>query len=49
MPMRGTTTSADLYDEVKKMLLSLDIPMQKLVELGTDGAPGTVRRSSGVS
>jgi hypothetical protein len=36
--MKGTTTGADLYEEVKKVLQSLDIPVgiQKLVGLMTD-------------
>jgi hypothetical protein len=29
MPMKGTATGADLYEEVKEILQSLDIPIQK--------------------
>jgi hypothetical protein len=29
MPMKGTTRGVDLYEEVKKVLQSLNIPMQK--------------------
>jgi hypothetical protein len=33
MLRKGTTTTADLYEEVKTVLRSLDIPIQELVEL----------------
>jgi hypothetical protein len=38
MPIKGTTTGADLVEEVKKVLQSLDIPVQKLTGLATDRA-----------
>jgi hypothetical protein len=51
MPPKGTTTGADLYEyeEVKKVVKNLYIPIQKLAALVTDGAPSMVGRNSGVS
>jgi 2-keto-3-deoxy-L-rhamnonate aldolase RhmA len=49
MPMQGTTTGADLYDSVQKVLQSLDIPTEKAAGMVTDGEPSTVLRNSGVS
>jgi len=47
--MKRTTTGGDLYEEIRKVLHSLDIPIKKLDGLVTDGAPSIVGRSSGVS
>jgi hypothetical protein len=32
VPVKGSTTGADLFEEVKKALQSLDIPVQKLLD-----------------
>jgi hypothetical protein len=37
MAMKRTTTSKDLHDEIKKVLQKLNIPIQKLVGVVTDG------------
>jgi hypothetical protein len=36
-------------EDVKKVLQSLDIPVQNLAELMTDGAPNVTARNNGVS
>lgn len=48
MPVKQITLNAGIY-EVKKVLRSLDVPMQKPYGLVTDVAPGVVGRNSGVS
>jgi hypothetical protein len=45
--MKGTSTY--LYEEVKKVLESKDIPVQNLAGLVTYGAPSLAGRNSGVS
>jgi hypothetical protein len=37
MAMKGMTTSEDLHDEIEKVLQKLNIPIQKLVGVVTDG------------
>jgi hypothetical protein len=39
----------DLHDEIKKVLLKLNIPIQKLVGVVTDGAPSMAGKNSGMS
>jgi hypothetical protein len=45
--MKGKTTGAKLYEEAKKVLSSLGIPVQKLAWLVTSGAPCLAGRNSG--
>jgi hypothetical protein len=49
MPVKVTTTGADLYKESKKVLQGLDIPTQKVAELVRDGARSIVGGNSDVS
>jgi hypothetical protein len=37
----------DLHDEIKKVLQKLNIPIQKLVGIVTDGAPSIAGKNSG--
>jgi hypothetical protein len=46
--MKGTSSTAYLCTEVEKVT-SLDNPVQSLIKLGTDGAPGMAGRNSDVS
>lgn len=39
IPMQGTTTGADIFDAVKKVLTEYNLPLTKLVCVATDGAP----------
>jgi hypothetical protein len=47
MALKGTNTGEDLHEKVKKMLQKLNIQIQKLVGLLTDGAPSMAGRNSG--
>jgi hypothetical protein len=47
--MKRTTTSEDLHDEIKKELQKLNIPVQKLFGVVTDGAPSMAGKNSGLS
>jgi hypothetical protein len=49
MAMKGTTTSEDLNDKIKKVLQKLNIRIQKLVGVVTDGAPSMAGKNSGLS
>jgi hypothetical protein len=49
MAMKGTTTSDDLHDEIKKVLLKLNTTIQKLVGVVTDGTPSMAGKNSGLS
>jgi hypothetical protein len=49
MAVKGTTTSEDLHDEIKKVLQKLNIPIHKLVVVLTDGAPSMAGKNSGLS
>lgn len=44
--MKGSTTTEAFYDEIKKILHRLNIPIQNLVGVVTDGA---LSRNSGMS
>jgi hypothetical protein len=46
--MKMTSTGADLYEEVKKAIQSLDVPVEKLTGLMLDRAPSMAGRNSGV-
>jgi hypothetical protein len=48
MAMKRMTTSEDLHDEIKKVLQKLNIPIQKLVGVVTDGASSMARKNSGL-
>jgi hypothetical protein len=39
----------DLHDEIKNVLQKLNIPIQKLVGVVTDGAPSMAGKNSGLS
>jgi hypothetical protein len=39
----------DLHDEIKKVLQMLNIPVQKLVSVVTDGAPSRAGKNCGLS
>jgi hypothetical protein len=39
----------DLHDEIKKVLLKLNIPIRKLFGFVTDGAPSMAGKNSGLS
>jgi hypothetical protein len=47
--MEGTTTGINLYEDVKEVLQSLDMLIQKLARLVTDGATRMAGRNSRVS
>jgi hypothetical protein len=49
MAMKGTTTSKDLHDKIKKVLQKLNIPIQKVAGVVTDGAPSIAGKNSGLS
>jgi hypothetical protein len=48
MAVKGTTTGEGLHDEIKKVLQKLNIPVQKLVVVVTDGAPSMAGKNSGL-
>ena len=45
--MKGTTTGRDIYDEFKKCINSLNLPIEKLANITTDGAPNMVGTNQG--
>lgn len=47
--MMGTTRSADLYEELKKVLERLGLSMERLSGIITDGAPSMVGKNSGLT
>ena len=49
IPMKGTTTGKDLYNELKSMLENLSIPLDKIVGISTDGAPAMASMNVGVA
>src|SRR5258705_7784483 len=42
IPLKNHTTGEDIYSEVKKLIVSENIPIQNLVGITTDGAPGFI-------
>jgi galactitol-specific phosphotransferase system IIB component len=49
MAMKGTTTSEDLNDKIKKVLQKLNVRILKLVGVVTDGAPSITGKNTGLS
>lgn len=45
--MKGTTTGNDIYGEFAKCISSLKLPLQKLANITTDGAPNMVGTNQG--
>lgn len=45
--MKGTTTGRDIYGEFEKCMNSLNLPLQKLANVTTDGAPNMVGANQG--
>jgi hypothetical protein len=48
MSRKGTIKYADIYEDVKKVLVSVDISTRKLNGLLTDGEPSMIRKNSNV-
>ena len=48
-PMKGTTTGKDLYQELKEVMKKLNIPMEKISGISTDGARAMSGRIKGLS
>jgi hypothetical protein len=48
LPMHGTTTGKDLFEEIENLLNKYELPLKKLVSLVTDGAPAMTGTKKGV-
>lgn len=49
IPMQGTTTGKDLYDELKSVLENFSILLEKIIGISTDGARAMSSMEVGVS
>lgn len=47
MPLKGTTTCQNLYNELKAMLENLSIPLEKIIVISTDGARAVISMNVG--